>query len=72
MRIIELLSTGPLTLTGAKATDAFTWRGARVSEDFLKLKPKLKLGAANKSLRDAPLSVGRQKSKRKFTPKTSG
>lgn len=72
MRISELLSTSPPSATDAKVNDTKAWHGASVREDFLKLKPKLKPGATDKSLRDVVTPVGRQKSKRKSEPKTSG
>ena len=72
MRIIELLSTNPSSRTGAKANDAKSCHGASVSEDFLKLKPKMGRGATDKLLRDLVALAGRQKPKRKSEPKTSG
>ena len=72
MRIPDLLSTNPPSPTGAKVNDAKTRHSASVSEDFQKPKPKMRPGATDKSLGHVTTSVGRQKSKRKSEPKTSG
>lgn len=72
MRNSDLLASEAPHDASAQIPNGKLRHGAAVSEDFLKLKPKLKLGAANKLLRGLSLLVGRQKSKRKFTPKTSG
>ena len=72
MRISELLSTSPSSPTDAKVNDTKAWHGASVREEFLKLKPKVKPGATDKSLRAVATPMGRQKSKKKSEPKTSG